>query len=345
MKTAILISLLTLIILAIPVSVIVVKKSQETRSSAAPATTLSLKPASNTNTINVNNTFTVDVHVNTGGNQIVSVDLVLIYSPNILEATDISVGTFLSETTQLQKNIDNNTGKIIYSFFIIDRTKAKSGQGTLATVTFKGKSTGTSTVTFDSTTTIGGLDEGSNVINSTIPGSYIIGGDNNSNPSPTPTSSPRVTPSSSPRVTPTPSISPSPTSSIINSTTITAPKAGQTVTKDMPTISGTTVPKATITISINSPTVAATVTADNSGNWSYTPTTSLGNGSHTVVITAKDPTTGQTTTKTSSFIIAAANNSVATMASQIVTGNSWPTVFLAIFGLMLLVIGLAPKIL
>jgi len=69
---------------------------------------------------------------------------------------------------------------------------------------------------------------------------------------------------------------------------------GDGITNDTtPTISGTGEVNATISVVINGETLTTTV--DSSGNWSVTPTTPLGDGSYTAVVTETD-TTGNTTT-------------------------------------------------
>ncbi len=55
-----------------------------------------------------------------------------------------------------------------------------------------------------------------------------------------------------------------------------------------PAFSGTADPITTVTITING--TAATATADATGNWSYTPTTLTGEGTHQVTIASGDQT-------------------------------------------------------
>ncbi|WP_395814992.1 adventurous gliding motility protein AgmC [Archangium minus] len=68
---------------------------------------------------------------------------------------------------------------------------------------------------------------------------------------------------------------------------VTAPGEGAHVKTPTPVITGTAEPHSTVTVIIDG-TVVGTVTADGSGNWSYTPTTSLDDGPHTVKATATD---------------------------------------------------------
>ncbi|MBD3798200.1 MAG: hemagglutinin, partial [Campylobacterales bacterium] len=75
------------------------------------------------------------------------------------------------------------------------------------------------------------------------------------------------------------------------------------VTNDTkPTISGTTEPGATVTIR-DGTTVLGTVTADNNGNYTFTPTTELGEGAHSVTATAADAAGNSVSSATTDFTI------------------------------------------
>jgi VCBS repeat-containing protein len=62
---------------------------------------------------------------------------------------------------------------------------------------------------------------------------------------------------------------------------------GQTTNDDKPTLTGTAEANSTVKIYDNG-TLLTTITADGSGNWSYTPTTALNQGSHNLTVTATD---------------------------------------------------------
>ncbi|MCL5095915.1 MAG: Ig-like domain-containing protein [Patescibacteria group bacterium] len=360
---------LVLIFVLIPLTVYLVKKRQELRSRAAPATVLSVSPAVVTK--KVGDTFQINVQVTTGDNQVVGTDLYLSFNSLVLEALTIVPGGFLDNPQELKKTINNQTGKIIYS---LASFTAKQGTGNLASINFTAKDKGTSSFAFDSGTSIAGIGE-TEALQNTLPGSITItasGASPTPNPAPSPsptptpgaTATPTPTPTGSARPGATPTIpptatssptpggqggpanpTPTPTPSLLQiSTTINYPTAGLTVTAAKPTFSGKTIPRAVVKITINSPLLTATVTADAAGNWSYTATASLPNGSHTVTIEAKDPTTSQTVTKSNSFTISTGQKA-ATSASEVVAGNSMPTIFLLVAGLFLFVLSLVPKIL
>ncbi|WP_194409760.1 Ig-like domain-containing protein [Microbacterium cremeum] len=68
---------------------------------------------------------------------------------------------------------------------------------------------------------------------------------------------------------------------------ITSPTDGQSLTDNTPDITGTAEPNSTVTVIIDG-VPAGTTTADGSGNWTFTPTTPLTNGEHTITATATD---------------------------------------------------------
>ncbi|MCG1037920.1 Ig-like domain-containing protein, partial [Polaribacter sargassicola] len=75
-----------------------------------------------------------------------------------------------------------------------------------------------------------------------------------------------------------------------------------------PTLTGTGEPGSTITLT-DGPTTLGTTTVGTDGKWSFTPSTPLGEGSHTIVVTTVDPygntntTSGTPATGTDTFIV------------------------------------------
>lgn len=198
--------ILLLILASIPIGVYLVKRQQEIRLRAAPATVLSLTPA--TGEYDVDETFTINVSVDTGENLIVSADIILNYDPLILKGLSVTRGSFLENIQEIQNIIDNDTGKIIYSIYTANEN-AKQGTGTLASISFEGKAAGTSSVVFDSQCAVYGLGEYQDVLVDTVPGSYTIAA-----AAPTATPTPITSPTETPTPTPggeTPTESPTPT--------------------------------------------------------------------------------------------------------------------------------------
>lgn len=108
-----------------------------------------LKFNTTTVTTNVNQTFTIEVIVDAGTDQITSTDIWVIYDPVALEAQSVSSGTFFPAVTH---NI--TSGKVSITGLIVDPGTYKTGSGTVATITFKSLKTGTSNLSFDCRTEV-----------------------------------------------------------------------------------------------------------------------------------------------------------------------------------------------
>ncbi|TQK70742.1 hypothetical protein FBY23_2523 [Nocardioides sp. SLBN-35] len=125
-------------------------------------------------------------------------------------------------------------------------------------------------------------------------------------------------------------------------TVITTPADASTVTDATPAITGTAEPNSTITLVIDGGT-PITVPVDGTGNWTYTPTTDLTEGSHTITADGNANGTGvdDTTTFTVDAVPAAAtvittpaDASTVTDATPAITGTAEPnsTISLVIDG-------------
>lgn len=113
-----------------------------------------------------NQTFTVDVIVDAGTDQVTSADVWVIYDPTALEASSVANGTFFPAVTN---NI--TSGKVSITGLIVDPGTYKTGSGTIATITFKALKDGTSTLTFDCRTDV---SNSSKVIKNDVNATNII---------------------------------------------------------------------------------------------------------------------------------------------------------------------------
>ena len=122
--------------------------------------------------------FDVTVSVDTAENSVNGADAIIEYDQNLLEVITVTEETFFPTTT----SVTTTAGKVeIYG--IADSNMPKSGIGTLATITFRGKSAGTAVVNF---TCQSGITNDSNIndtnntdiisCSSNVGGSYVISG-------------------------------------------------------------------------------------------------------------------------------------------------------------------------
>lgn len=91
----------------------------------------------------VNQSFTLDVYVDSGTEEIRGVDIYLSFDGNLLSAESVSAGSFFSTVT------NNITSNEVYISGVMDDVSTKTGLGKVASVTFKGKSGGSGTISFN----------------------------------------------------------------------------------------------------------------------------------------------------------------------------------------------------
>lgn len=313
------------LLLAIPVTVFVVMKNQELRKKAAPATTLSITPV----TVNkaVGEEFTLEVKMNTAENQIVAVDLKLVYDPTKLEGLWIRNGTMFPNILS-SGVVGSGTASIALG--APNTTTPITGTGTIATLRLKAIAGTTTPVTvrFGSDTFVGALNEGSNnALTSSIPSTITIGGGTQGTPTPS-----SLTPTLTPTLPATGSASPS-------AITIDSPINNASVTTDQPTLKGKAPAGATVTITIYSDPITVTVTTDANGNWSYTLDQPLASGPHTIVVATQDPVTGQTKTATLAFVVATGDENGASGSAIPVSGAVENTLILLLVGTLFIIAG------
>jgi hypothetical protein len=223
--------------------IFLVSRNQNIREKAAPATTLSIVPGSQNKS--PNDSFSLAVEMNTGENQSMGFDLDINFNPQIFQVGSIGAGSAGSDFSVLTSNIDNTGGKISYSAFTADTTKALNGSNlnilSISGTVKASAAAGTYNFAFDSSTTVMGYQESQNVLVGTTPGSIVIAGaadQPTATPTPTvaPTATPTVTPTSAPGATKTPTPMPTGTTASISTPV--------TVSTDSPSLpeSGISVP-------------------------------------------------------------------------------------------------------
>lgn len=285
---------LVLLLAGVGAGVLLIRQSAEFREAAAPATAVSILPATQTKAPGQNISFTVQISTGTGDslNKITNFDLNLSYNPAVLEITAVSRGTLGQSLDQeLKKQIDNASGKIAYSAYTLNKNAAIQGEGELVRITGKikeGASPGSSKLQVASDSKFASLDgQGQNLLSGNFPAEIVVQG-GTTTPTPTPAPAGGGAPSGS-----------KPTVDLPSNNTV---KAGDTLT-------GTAAPNSTITITIQSEPIVATVKADSTGKWSYKLPTTLAVGSHTITVT---DSTGGSVQKTITIQAAATGGTVAT---------------------------------
>lgn len=179
-----------------------------------------------THSVKNNETFTLQVIVNPGSDQITSTDIYVLYDKAILTAQKVDAGTYFPTVLD-----DIQPGKVYIAGLVEDPTSFKTGVGTVATITFKSTAEGTANVTFDCRA----ASDSSKIIKNDINATNIITCSSNKstlvsvgtltnlpNTSGTTTGTPTPTPTTSITSTPTPTFTPIPTRIATNSATLSA---------------------------------------------------------------------------------------------------------------------------
>lgn len=311
-----------LVIGILPAAIYLVNTRQDIRKKAAPATTLAITPASLAKKID--DTFSMEVVIDTGENQVVAAELHLSYDPTKLEAQTITNGP-LFPNILASGTIEGGAASITVG--AADAKQPVKGKSTVAVVRFKAiaKTDSPTSIKLSPNTFVGGLGEGAvNVLVGTTPATVTITETQaQTTPSPTPT----LTPAASP--TPQ-AVGSTPSASL----TIVSPTNESTATDDKPAIRGKAAPGATVTITIYSTPRTVTVIADETGNWSYTPDTALDAGPHNIVASVTDQN-GNTQTATSAFVVASSTESAIPVSGTVET-----TLLLFLVGSIMLSVGI-----
>lgn len=129
------------------------------------AATLFLEPS--TVTTAVDKTFEVKVSVNSGGEEINAVDVFVVYDGNMLEAQSVSDGFFFPTVLHDIKK----AGRAYIAGMVDNPGTFKIGSGTVASIIFKAKKNGSSTVVFEC---VQGATTDSNVVKNDLNATDII---------------------------------------------------------------------------------------------------------------------------------------------------------------------------
>lgn len=329
MKKALLFLSVLLLIGILPAGIYLVGQRQKLQSKAAPATTLAIIPVGVAK--KVGDTFTMEITIDTGENQVVAAELHVTFDATKLEAQSINNGTLFSNILA-SGTVESGAASIT-----VGAASAKEpvkGTGTVAVIRFKAaaKTDSPTAVKLAQNTFVGGLGEGAvNVLVGTTPATVTIA-EAQVQATPTPTLTP--TPIASGSATP-PAATPSASLAIVS------PTNDAEATSEKPTIKGKATPGATVTLTIYSTPRTVTVTADSSGNWSYTPDTPLESGPHNVVASVTDQS-GQTQTATTAFVVASSENvgGGATESAIPVSGTVETTLLLILLGCVFVTTGI-----
>ena len=132
-----------------------------------------------THTASVGAEFKVELKINTEGEETTSADILLLFDQDVLEVTDVTAADFYPQNF---KNI--SADKVYIGGAVESAAESKNGDKLLSTITFKGKTAGTTVARFDCTpgkTSDSNIsksdDEATDILDCTklVNGTYTIG--------------------------------------------------------------------------------------------------------------------------------------------------------------------------
>ncbi|MFC1625943.1 cohesin domain-containing protein [Patescibacteria group bacterium] len=179
----------TLLLIGIAAGVILVRRNQDIREKAAPASTIAIAPSSQVK--NPGQSVSFSVKIDTGTNQVTGVNVQLKFDPSALQLTEVTPTSALLDFSNLVDNTtDNSLGKVSFVAFTLDDSQAVSGNINILNV--KGTvpasaQSGSYSIGFDPTTTASAGGESSNVLVAMTPGKLDVSLSGTSTATPVPT--------------------------------------------------------------------------------------------------------------------------------------------------------------
>lgn len=249
-KKAIGLMILVVIILAVPLTLLFLRQSQDTRSRASTEQiTFTFSPSESTHTIDSN--FSVDLVMDTKNIPIEALDVTITFDKDLLELLSTTQPEPATIQSVLNEDLNNTTGQYRFVGVGKDNASVSGSSITITTLNFKAKDEGTSAVGFAEAADVASTDSTSSLDSTFTAGSYtILSADactvtidkpegcacslptecesgvcadtkcatQNNDPTPTPTGS--DTPTSTPTATPTATPTPTPTTAVIPTATL-----------------------------------------------------------------------------------------------------------------------------
>lgn len=177
-------TLLLIIVLALITAGLVVLALMPQKPTPEPLPVTNITPNPIQTTLTISSTpvagstpsaYTTDVIVNTGQNNITSVQLELSYDPKVLANVDIEPGSFFTNPVIALKTIDKINGRIAYAISPADGVGVL-GQGILAKISFKTLKKNVSTaIDFLPKTQVNAEETTESVLKSTIGALFNLG--------------------------------------------------------------------------------------------------------------------------------------------------------------------------
>lgn len=340
MKKVLLFVFIGLLLLAIPATIFYLGQQKDIRAKAAPATTLSISPA--TQSVKVGDSVKVTVNINPGPNQVVTVKIYLTYDPTKLSGVGATNGT-VSPRILNSGIFENGTASITIGATSNSQPITTAGSVAIFTFTALAPTTAIAPadIKFAANTFVGGInDTTANVLAGSTGGSITITGT-----AATPTPAIEVVPTATPSATVAPTITPTLTPSLTptraasgsaeassSALAIIPPTATEGTVSAKPVIQVKAPPGSTVTIVIHSDPQTCVAVADANGIATCTPDTPLDPGPHDITASI-ETASGSTETTSESIVVGQGGGEIP------VTGSVDNTIILIGIGILFLTTG------
>lgn len=262
-------SFFAMMLLAIPTTIYLVGQQLQTSTIAEKSTTLAFNPV--TKSASPGEKVSFDIVVTPGTNAVNYIKLAIKYDSTLLSTDEKYFAIDPASKLKLTEGPTVASGSVVMVLTPVSPTDTITTESKLGNITFLVNSVGSdeAKISFDSAQTqirsLGSADGVlENVFLNGTPASITIekSGDTSGNAN---------------------------TSDNSDSPVVSSPTSNETISDQTPAFEGKAKPNSTVTITIHSTqSITAKVTTDANGNWTYTPTTKLASGSHTITISATD---------------------------------------------------------
>jgi len=118
----------------------------------------------------ISGVFELDVIIDTNKNEVTMTQLEFAYDPDLLRIFDILPGSFLENPNEIQKNIDEENGRISYWLGVNPNERWVQGNGILATIIFTKLGTQSAQIDFTPKSSVNAFGIDSSVLMNTVPG-------------------------------------------------------------------------------------------------------------------------------------------------------------------------------
>jgi len=138
------------------------QQQQDLRGQAAPATSMAM--SASPPVVDVGGSTSISITIDTAENVVKIVELFITFDPTLLQSVEVTPGGFIPNPSTIGGSPNNTAGTISYSLYTQPGDPGVQGIGTVANITFDAIEAGTADIEFGSNTQVVAVDEETNVL-------------------------------------------------------------------------------------------------------------------------------------------------------------------------------------